>query len=296
MIGMKTTSSNVPREKPSGSASSLSRPPSPSPGNRPDDRGQQRPERRQDPARPHADHPERHLVRPGHVGVAVAQLDERREDEDVGDRREQEHDVQHGVEVLLVVAAGELEGQHHDDRGDRAAQEVDDDRRAVLAGEVAEHARAGAVVAGHGLRAVGAHQPGRAAREQDEDEAGGHEVAEDLAGAGERRAVLGHLAAVDGEDRLHGVDEAAEAGDLVDGQDHEDRQDRDAVEQHGRDRRAHDRERHVLLRVLHLVAGGVRQLEADEVEEQQRHERDEQRVATARTRRSPGACRPFLNA
>src|SRR3954469_23570977 len=33
--GMNTTSSNVPREKPSGSAESLSRPPSPRPGNRP---------------------------------------------------------------------------------------------------------------------------------------------------------------------------------------------------------------------------------------------------------------------
>src|SRR3954452_5088468 len=33
--GMNTTSSNVPREKPSGSAESLSRPPSPRPGNKP---------------------------------------------------------------------------------------------------------------------------------------------------------------------------------------------------------------------------------------------------------------------
>src|SRR3954471_16890941 len=33
--GTTTTSSNVPREKPSGSASSLSRPPSPRPGNKP---------------------------------------------------------------------------------------------------------------------------------------------------------------------------------------------------------------------------------------------------------------------
>ena len=56
----------------------------------------------------------------------------------------------------------------------------------------AEHARAGAVVAGHRLRAVRAHQPGRAARER----ARMKPACGDLAAP--RRAG----AAVDGEDRL----------------------------------------------------------------------------------------------
>jgi hypothetical protein len=62
------------------------------------------------------------------------------------------------------------------------------------------------------------------------------------------------VAAVDGEDGLDGVDEAAEARDLSGGQHEQDRQDRRAVQHERPDRRADDRERHVLLRVLHLVS------------------------------------------
>ena len=108
-------------------------------------------------------------------------------------------------------------------------------------------------------------------------------VAQHLAHAGQRRghrAVLGRLdvAAVDGEHGLHRVEEAAEARDLRDRQHEQDGQDRHAVEHHGADRRAQHGERHVALRVLHLVAGRVGQLEADVVEEQHRHGGDEHRA------------------
>ena len=121
---------------------------------------------------------------------------------------------------------------------------------------------------------------GRAAREQRPDEAGGGEVAEDLAGADERggHGAVGRrldAAAVDGEDRLHRVDEAAEARDLVGRQHEQDGEDRRAVEQERPDRGAHHGERHIALGVLHLIAGGVGELEADVVEEQHRDRRDE---------------------
>ena len=94
-------------------------------------------------------------------------------------------------------------------------------------------------------------------------------------------AAVVDVPAVDREDGLHGVEEAAEAGDLRGRQHEQDRQDRHAVEQHGAERRAEDGERHVLLRVLHLVARGVGQLEADVVEEQHRHGGDEDRPGRA---------------
>jgi hypothetical protein len=74
---------------------------------------------------------------------------------------------------------------------------------------------------------------------------------------------------------LDGVDEAAQAGDLRRREHEQDREDRCAVERERPDRGAQDGERHVLLRVLHLVAGSVRELEPDVVEEQHRDGRDE---------------------
>ncbi len=139
--------------------------------------------------------------------------------------------------------------------------------------------RRGAVVARDRLGAVGAHDPGRAARHQHPDEAERGDVAEYVPGAGQRRrAVGGDRAAVDGEDGLHRVDEAAEVRDLARRQHEQDHQHRDAVEEDRGGRGAQDRERHVPLRVDHLLARRVRQLEADEVEEQHRHRGDEDRV------------------
>ena len=73
------------------------------------------------------------------------------------------------------------EREHHHDRREDARQQVHGDRRAPALGEDAEEARRAAVEAGDGLRAVGAHDPRRAARQQRPDEAERADVAEDLA-------------------------------------------------------------------------------------------------------------------
>ena len=62
----------------------------------------------------------------------------------------------------------------------------------------------------------------------------------------------------------------AEARDLRGGQHQQDREDRSAVQQNGKQERPERGGRHILLRVLHLVARVARDLEARVVEEQDR--------------------------
>jgi len=71
------------------------------------------------------------------------------------------------------------------------------------------------------------------------------------------------------------VDEAADARHLASREDDEDAEDRNHVHEDAGDPAPQDRERHVLLRVLHLLGGAVLELEADVVEEQHRHETEE---------------------
>jgi hypothetical protein len=77
--------------------------------------------------------------------------------------------------------------------------------------------------ASHGLRPVGAHRPGDTAGEEADDQPGRGDAAEDTARAGQRDGAVGRdAAAVDGENGLAGVDEPAEAADLVAGQHEQD--------------------------------------------------------------------------
>ncbi len=78
-----------------------------------------------------------------------------------------------------------------------------------------------------------------------------------------------------GQRLLERVREAGQAGRLVRGQHDQDAEHRDPVEQRGRHHRLDDARRHVPGRVLHLLAGRVGQLEADQAEQDQRHQRDE---------------------
>jgi hypothetical protein len=86
------------------------------------------------------------------------------------------------------------------------------------------------------------------------------------------------LIAVDAEHLVDGVHEAADAGDLRRRQHRHDAKDRDGVGDRGDHRALGNRAGHVALGVLHLLGRAVLQLEADVVEEEHRHERDEQRV------------------
>ena len=68
---------------------------------------------------------------------------------------------------------------------------------------------------------------------------------------------------------------------LLERQDGQDAEDRDRVGEHGERCRLEHRHRDVALRVLHLLGGAVLQLEADVVEEQQRHEAEEDGTSSA---------------
>ena len=82
-------------------------------------------------------------------------------------------------------------------------------------------------------------------------------------------------AAIDAEGLRDGIDEAADARHGFGRQHEDDAADRDHVEEDAENAAAQHRERHVVLRVLHLLGGAVLQLEADVVEEQHRHETEE---------------------
>ena len=95
-------------------------------------------------------------------------------------------------------------------------------------GDPAQHPGPGAVQAGGGLGPPGAHDPCRAAGQQDPDEHDRADPAQHLPPAGEgHRAVGGDRAAVAGEHGLHRVDQAVQRGDLPGGQHDQHRQDRD---------------------------------------------------------------------
>ena len=212
-------------------------------------------------------------VRPIHVPVGVAQLQDSREDPEIRQQRRRDCDVEddgectRGRSVLKQLDRGDTE----DGRGD-ARHHVHPDRRAELPVEHAEVWEERTVVRGHGLDAVRAHHPDGARGHEREDEAQGHEDQEHV-----RRA------AVDAVERdADRVDEAADRRHLARRQDDEDREDRDHVHQDAGDSAAEDRLRHVLLRVLHLLGRSVLELEPDVVEEQQRHEREEDRARRAR--------------
>ncbi len=208
--------------------------------------------------------------------MAAAQLPQGRVDEQVADQRGRDGHAQHGVEVLGRVAAGDLLGQDDHDRGDDAAEHVDAHRRAEPGVDHAEHPGARPVVAGHGERPVRAHDPGRAGGQQAQDEQEGAAVAEDQAGPAEGgRAVGGDVAAVHGEDGLDGADEPAEVGDGAGRQHDQDADHGQRVEHDAGHAGAGDGERHVALRVGHLLARAVGQLEADEVEQQHAHQEHE---------------------
>ena len=66
------------------------------------------------------------------------------------------------------------------------------------------------------------------------------------------------------------------------------------VHQDARDPAAKHRERHVLLRVLHLLGRAVLQLEADVVEEEHRHEPEEDRARRAQLSTSEKPATPCL--
>ena len=84
-----------------------------------------------------------------------------------------------------------------------------------LGREVAQQARARAVVAGDGLRAVGAHQPRRALESSTRMKPAARSPSTLPAPVSVTASVARDLAGpVDGEHGLHRVDEAAEAGDL----------------------------------------------------------------------------------
>ena len=165
-------------------------------------------------------------------------------------------------------------GTDEHQRGEDAAEDVDAHRRAVLCRDDTEVAGAGAIERRHGERAVRAHDPGNARGEQREDEEHRADVAHHSAGSGENDPALGSpdLSAIDGEHRLHRVDEATEVGHLVGRQHQQDAEDRDAVEDHGGHGAAGDRKRDIFLRVGHLIARAAGQLEAHKLEHQHRHE------------------------
>ena len=81
--------------------------------------------------------------------------------------------------------------------------------------------------------------------------------------------------AVHGEDRLHGVDQAAQRGHLLGREHDQDGQDGDAVHQRLPDPGPGDGHRDVAPRVAHLLPGGRGQLDPDEGVEEHRHHGDE---------------------
>src|SRR5699024_4076375 len=89
---------------------------------------------------------------------------------------------------------------------------------------------------------------------------------------------------VDGEHRLHGVEEPTDAGDGLSWQHEQHSQHRQDVAQGGDEPRAGDGYGYVVLRVLHLVRSAVRGLESEVGEEQERDESEEAAEAGAEVR------------
>ena len=202
----------------------------------------------------------------GPVRVGAAQPDQGREHGQVGQGEQRDGEGQGEAEVAAVVVAGHGEGGQGGDGGDQPAGQGGRDRRAGPGRDPAEAGRADAVEAGRGLGARGRHHPGEPVGDQDPEEGERGQAAD--------QALPG---AVDDEDGGQGVDEAGQAGEPVGRDDQHDGQHRDGVHDAGEDAGADDRGRDVAGRVAQLLAGGRRQLEAEEVVDQHGSDHGEHR-------------------
>ena len=143
---------------------------------------------------------------------------------------------------------------------DHAGEQVHPHRGAQLRMEPAEEAaEERAVGGGHRLHPVADDHPRRTLRHQDQRE--------DDAGHREHGRGGGAVHAEDLGDRFH---QPADAGDVVGGQHHQDREDRQQVGGRGDTRGAGDRDRDVARGVLHLAGRAVAGFEAQVGEQQQR--------------------------